>query len=50
VSRGGHDRAGRPPDEDLMWMIYVDGDACPVKSEIYKVVSRYAMRVTVVAT
>jgi uncharacterized protein len=29
--------------------IYVDGDACPVKDEVYRVARRYAMRVVVVA-
>jgi uncharacterized protein YaiI (UPF0178 family) len=29
--------------------IYVDGDACPVKDEVYRVARRYAMRVIVVA-
>jgi len=29
--------------------IYVDGDACPVKDEIYRVAARYAVPVTVVA-
>ncbi len=29
--------------------IYVDADACPVKSEVYKVAGRYAMHVAVVA-
>jgi uncharacterized protein YaiI (UPF0178 family) len=32
-----------------MLTIYVDADACPVKGEIYKVASRYSMRVAVVA-
>jgi uncharacterized protein len=32
-----------------MLTIYVDADACPVKDEIYKVASRYALRVAVVA-
>jgi uncharacterized protein YaiI (UPF0178 family) len=32
-----------------MLTIYVDADACPVKSEVYRVASRYAMRVAVVA-
>jgi uncharacterized protein YaiI (UPF0178 family) len=32
-----------------MWTIYIDADACPVKAEIYKVASRYGMRVAVVA-
>ena len=32
-----------------MLMIYVDADACPVKSEVYKVASRYGLRVAVVA-
>ena len=32
-----------------MLIIYVDADACPVKSEIYKVARRYALRVLVVA-
>ena len=29
--------------------IYVDGDACPVKEEVYRVARRYAMKVYVVA-
>jgi uncharacterized protein YaiI (UPF0178 family) len=29
--------------------IYVDADACPVKSEVYRVAGRYAVRVAVVA-
>jgi uncharacterized protein YaiI (UPF0178 family) len=29
--------------------IYVDGDACPVKQEVYKVAARYKIPVTVVA-
>jgi hypothetical protein len=32
-----------------MRIIYVDGDACPVKEEIYRVARRYALRVLVVA-
>lgn len=32
-----------------MLTIYVDGDACPVKEEIYRVARRYAMRVVIVA-
>jgi uncharacterized protein YaiI (UPF0178 family) len=32
-----------------MRTIYVDADACPVKSEVYKVAGRYALRVAVVA-
>lgn len=32
-----------------MLTIYVDADACPVKDEVYRVASRYAMRVEVVA-
>ena len=30
-------------------MIFVDGDACPVKEEVYRVAKRYQMAVTVVA-
>lgn len=30
-------------------IIYIDADACPVKDEIYKVASRYGVRVVVVA-
>lgn len=30
-------------------IIYVDADACPVKEEVYKVASRYGVRVLVVA-
>jgi uncharacterized protein YaiI (UPF0178 family) len=29
--------------------IYVDGDSCPVKDEVYRVAKRYALEVTVVA-
>ena len=32
-----------------MLHIYVDADACPVKQEVYKVASRYGLRVTLVA-
>jgi len=32
-----------------MLHIYVDGDACPVKQEIYKVAQRYGLDVTLVA-
>jgi uncharacterized protein YaiI (UPF0178 family) len=32
-----------------MLTIYVDADACPVKDEVYRVASRYALRVAVVA-
>ena len=32
-----------------MLTVYVDADACPVKSEVYKVTRRYALRVAVVA-
>jgi uncharacterized protein YaiI (UPF0178 family) len=32
-----------------MATIYVDADACPVKAEVYRVASRYAIRVVVVA-
>lgn len=32
-----------------MVAIYVDGDACPVKNEVYKVAARYALHVYVVA-
>jgi hypothetical protein len=32
-----------------MRTIYVDADACPVKHEVYRVASRYEMRVAVVA-
>src|SRR5439155_139906 len=30
-------------------MIYVDADACPVKTEVYRVARRYALRVAIVA-
>ena len=30
-------------------LIYVDGDACPVKAEVYRVAARYALKVVVVA-
>jgi uncharacterized protein len=32
-----------------MLTIYIDADACPVKSEVYRVARRYGMRVAVVA-
>lgn len=32
-----------------MLHIYVDGDACPVKQEVYKVAQRYGLDVTLVA-
>ena len=32
-----------------MLTIYIDADACPVKSEVYKVAARYSMPVVVVA-
>ena len=32
-----------------MLIIYVDADACPVKSEVYRVARRYAMRVVIAA-
>src|SRR5438552_12964600 len=32
-----------------MRIIYVDGDACPVKEEVYRVARRYALHVLVVA-
>jgi len=32
-----------------MLHIYVDGDACPVKDEVYKVAQRYGLKVTLVA-
>jgi uncharacterized protein YaiI (UPF0178 family) len=32
-----------------MLTVYVDADACPVKSEVYRVARRYGMRVAVVA-
>lgn len=32
-----------------MLHIYVDGDACPVKDEVYKVAQRYKLKVTLVA-
>lgn len=32
-----------------MLVIYVDADACPVKDEVYRVASRYALKVVVVA-
>src|SRR5436853_5607839 len=32
-----------------MRTIYIDADACPVKSEVYRVAQRYALRVAVVA-
>lgn len=34
---------------DLPVRIYVDGDACPVKEEVYKVAARYALPVFLVA-
>ena len=33
----------------LLPIIYIDADACPVKEEVYRVAGRYAMRVVVVA-
>ncbi|VTU02190.1 UPF0178 protein PJE062_4037 OS=Pseudovibrio sp. JE062 GN=PJE062_4037 PE=3 SV=1: DUF188 [Gemmataceae bacterium] len=32
-----------------MLVIYIDADACPVKDEVYRVASRYALKVVVVA-
>lgn len=32
-----------------MLHIYIDADACPVKSEVYKVAKRYGLEVTLVA-
>ena len=32
-----------------MLTIFVDGDACPVKQEVYRVARRYGVRVTLVA-
>ncbi|MBA4191020.1 MAG: YaiI/YqxD family protein [Planctomycetaceae bacterium] len=32
-----------------MLVIYIDADACPVKDEVYRVATRYAVRVIVVA-
>ena len=32
-----------------MLTVYVDGDACPVKAEVYRVARRYGLRVAVVA-
>jgi uncharacterized protein YaiI (UPF0178 family) len=32
-----------------MLIIYIDADACPVKSEVYGVARRYAMQVVIVA-
>ncbi len=32
-----------------MRIVYVDADACPVKSEVYRVAQRYALQVKVVA-
>jgi uncharacterized protein YaiI (UPF0178 family) len=32
-----------------MRIIYIDGDACPVKEEVYRVARRYSLRVAVVA-
>ena len=34
---------------DPMLHIYIDGDACPVKDETYKVAQRYGLAVTLVA-
>jgi uncharacterized protein len=33
----------------ILTRIYVDADACPVKEEVYRVASRYGLRVTLVA-
>jgi uncharacterized protein len=38
-----------PETSSLMWLIYIDADACPVKDEVYRVAERYAMGVRVVA-
>ena len=38
-----------PGQEPLETLIYVDGDACPVKAEVYRVAARYAIKVLVVA-
>jgi uncharacterized protein YaiI (UPF0178 family) len=35
--------------KSIVRIIYVDADACPVKSEVYRVAQRYALRVKVVA-
>lgn len=32
-----------------MLHIYIDGDACPVKKEVYRVAERFGLRVTLVA-
>ena len=32
-----------------MLIIYIDADACPVRDEVYRVATRYSMRVVVVA-
>ena len=32
-----------------MLIVYIDADACPVKDEVYRVATRYQMRVAVVA-
>jgi uncharacterized protein YaiI (UPF0178 family) len=32
-----------------MLVIYIDADACPVKDEVYRVASRYGLKVVVVA-
>jgi uncharacterized protein len=46
VTVGGELSATIP---DTMFILYVDGDACPVKEEVYRVARRYAMPVKVVA-
>ncbi len=38
-----------PLDEKKLIEILVDADACPVKEEIYKVASRYSLKVYIVA-
>src|SRR5690606_11582217 len=42
-------RAPCRPGGGAMLTIYVDADACPVKSEVYRVAGRYQMPVKVVA-
>lgn len=47
VDGAGRSRQNKPMT--LATAIYVDADACPVKTEIYRVAERYGLRVYVVA-
>ena len=51
VGGGGRTRLFRPSahaNEGVMLDLFVDADACPVRSEIFKVADRYALKVFVV--